>query len=474
MKKIKVKFSNILVIIMLFISMGCLWKMLTKATTGVSGFYWIVPFVFTMCLVLFPFDVKLHEGGIGVKILFGVMIVRYCISPLLNTMTNLSKYGTTETIWSIVYQCIEIISVFLGLKLFYRNEEKRVINKLKRKSSEHLSSKLTYSGIAIMLFLCMIMILRGNGDEIWDAARFFLATDAIENKAYDSYSIIALLSMKSMLFIALVQLFSDKNKKNHRKIWPCLGCVVAAINFMIYFGNNRSSVIQCALASIMVLLILFEDDKKFILSITIPILILIAISLIFLKNFGIDITSQTNSTTISLKEIANTIDLYFCGINNGASEQARYIMASKDMHIGSFFRDITNNIFLFKIPGLTFVDSIFSNYPTTSDLVTQGSTAMLSLSGQLTMYCGRILGLIADIAVQFIMIKILSKLDNIVKYSKNVGTVYISAWLASLIGMLPMYCLITILWSASNTPFFLWLLIKVNNWGHKHKLVVRY
>lgn len=64
-----------------------------------SGFYWIVPFVFTMCLVLFPFDVKLHEGGIGVKILFGVMIVRYCISPLLNTMTNLSKYGTTETIW---------------------------------------------------------------------------------------------------------------------------------------------------------------------------------------------------------------------------------------------------------------------------------------------------------------------------------------------------------------------------------------
>lgn len=52
---------------------------------------------------------------------------------------------------------------------------------------------------------------------------------------------------------------------------------------------------------------------------------------------------------------------------------------------------------------------------------------MLSLSGQLTMYCGRILGLIADIAVQFIMIKILSKLDNIVKYSKNVGTVYISA-----------------------------------------------
>lgn len=268
-----------------------------------------------------------------------------------------------------------------------------------------------------------------NGDEIWDAARFFLATDAIENKAYDSYSIIALLSMKSMLFIALVQLFSDKNKKNHRKIWPCLGCMVAAINFMIYFGNNRSSVIQCALASIMVLLILFEDDKKFILSITIPILILIAISLIFLKNFGIDITSQTNSTTISLKEIANTIDLYFCGINNGASEQARYIMASKDMHIGSFFRDITNNIFLFKIPGLTFVDSIFSNYPTTSDLVTQGSTAMLSLSGQLTMYCGRILGLIADIAVQFIMIKILSKLDNIVKYSKNVGTVYISAWL---------------------------------------------
>lgn len=123
---------------------------------------------------------------------------------MLNTMTNLSKYGTTETIWSIVYQCIEIISVFLGLKLFYRNEEKRVINKLKRKSSEHLSSKLTYSGIAIMLFLCMIMILRGNGDEIWDAARFFLATDAIENKAYDSYSIIALLSMKSMLFIALV------------------------------------------------------------------------------------------------------------------------------------------------------------------------------------------------------------------------------------------------------------------------------
>lgn len=32
------------------------------------------------------------------------------------------------------------------------------------------------------------------------------------------------------------------------------------------------------------------------------------------------------------------------------------------------------------------------------------------------------------IAVQFIMIKILSKLDNIVKYSKNVGTVYISAY----------------------------------------------
>ena len=280
--------------------------------------------------------------------------------------------------------------------------------------------------------------------------------------------------MKSMLFIAIVQLFSEKNKKNPRKIWPCLGCVIAGINFMIYFGNNRSSVIQCALASIIVLLILFEDDKKFILSITIPIIVLLATSLIFLKNFGIDITSQTNSTAISLKEIANTIDLYFCGINNGASEQARYITASNEMHIGSFFRDITNNIFLFKIPGLTFVDNIFSNYPTTSELVTQGSTAMLSLSGQLTMYCGRGLGLLADIGVQFIMIKLVSRLDNYVKYSKNVGTVYISAWLASLIGMLPMYCLITVLWSASNTPFFLWLLIKVNNWGYKHRLVIRH
>lgn len=26
--------------------------------------------------------------------------------------------------------------------------------------------------------------------------------------------------IKTVLFIALVQLFSDKNKKNHRKIWP--------------------------------------------------------------------------------------------------------------------------------------------------------------------------------------------------------------------------------------------------------------
>lgn len=41
-------------------------------------------------------------------------------------------------------------------------------------------------------------------------------------------------------------------------------CMVAAINFMIYFGNNRSSVIQCALASIMVLLILLKMIKIYI------------------------------------------------------------------------------------------------------------------------------------------------------------------------------------------------------------------
>ena len=84
--------------------------------------------------------------------------------------------------------------------------------------------------------------------------------------------------------------------------------ISAVLNFTMYFGTNRSYIVETALTTIFLIIIILPKYRKRILIVTMPIACLIIFSMFVTKQFGIEESSEFNSEMVSLQEFSNIIE----------------------------------------------------------------------------------------------------------------------------------------------------------------------
>jgi hypothetical protein len=435
-------------------------------------FLWLLPLSFAICLLLFSKIIDCHKGGVGLKILYVIIIIRYIVSPVLITVTK----EVTGSLWifpssdgyhfAIAISIVELFVCCITIKYFWEKCYKniRVTVESNNKSNQNIS--LTFGGLLIISILMIIILSRGL-EGVLSSFGFLMLKGKYTVEYVDNYAVVTIQVLKSFIFICIVSWAFKKYQKKNNILWMLVACVAAFFNVTTYFGYNRSLIFQTAAASIFTLYAAFPKMKKTITLMIVPVVVAVLYSLITIKQFGLSAQSVSLFNLASLKNWSNTIESYVNGMWPLASSFDAANALRYKMTLFTVLRDITDNFFLFKVPGFMWVNNGLSDITSTVQLYNTytfpATGSMIPLAGQMWFYGGFILGPFLTIAANVLVIYLLVKFEIISKLQKNIQTTFLYSWLASLFGLIMCYCLITLWWSMSKFAFFLIIVFWINN-----------
>ncbi|WP_236013672.1 hypothetical protein, partial [Paenibacillus glycanilyticus] len=262
-----------------------------------------------------------------------------------------------------------------------------------------------------------------------------------------------------------------KDSVKHSKqyyLFLIMTIIAGVFNFIVYFGSNRSFIVESAIATIAIIIFTFPEYRKRILTITLPVAAIIIITMFVKKQFGLDNANEFTSSVVSIKDISNIIEEYV----NGFWTVARSYQASLNLTViqssQALIKDITEGLLVvFDIPGLGGILSSTESFKSSSDLMknTLGSIdrgQMLSFSGGMLIVGGKAFGWMLVFIGNYFGVKILTHFEARSKIEPNYFYKYMHIWMSVLFGLIHCYALQTLIYSWSKFILFYWFILWVN------------
>ncbi|MCU7745543.1 hypothetical protein N7983_20455 [Priestia megaterium] len=437
---------------------------------GLEGLF-LLPVAFGLCIQLFNGQYLYSNGGLGLKIFFLIMLVRYNIVPLLIGLTK-GSYNTLPItmpmlsvssngyIFSIIMSLVETFVCFAAISYYTKKAERKKIIQEYHNAKQNLS--LSVFGLIGLLFFIAILFSR-NLSQVFSTFTFFTIDEKYENPNIDAFGILAIQVIKMFIFLILIIYSYKKYNQNKNPIWVILAVVIGFLNMSIFFGYNRSFVLQTAIATIYVLYSFFPSYRKILVGLLIPVCSLIMLSMIFIKQFGVSYTETTHNP-LDLAQLANTIEAYVGGPWSLASGYDAYNAYGGFSPLPTFLKDFILNCFLSYMPGLEFLLEWFPNTESSPVIhqIYTNSFQMLPLSATCLFYGGILFGPIISLLFYIVIMRLLVKFDYKSKLSKDISRKYLYTLIAVLLSFTMCYTWVTLLWSFTKNILFLSLLITVN------------
>lgn len=383
----------------------------------------VLPTMYLFLFILLPMFSEYVFKYIGITMLNISMLIRYAVTPLLNSIYGIElSIGVPTAIDSqfkaINIMAFEMVSVMAIWCLFYKKFYSEKATPVEIKSSSNLF------GWVFLTFAALILIINpeilGRYTFIWLAS--VLKSKTIIEGASINFLIIQLAQI--VLTVSLLNLIY-RFYRGDRNIW-CLFLSIFVIILSASFitSTSRFSVILPLTTGFFTLIILFQKYRKFLIA-TASIVILIVISLTtMLKRQTIDSMNMSTKSSISGLEGMNTdLQLYFSGITNVAHAiETKFVFSpfNFDAIFSDLFRNIPviNKVFESRTSALISYNEMFYNRILISDQI-------LPNIGQGFLYFGPLLApIFSVISVIVVMI-----LDRQILKSKSVFEVYIFTYL---------------------------------------------
>ncbi|WP_411334066.1 hypothetical protein ACK1LH_19590 [Metabacillus indicus] len=438
--------------------------------TGLEGLF-LLPAVFGICIQVFNRFYMYSRGGIALKIFFLIMFIRYDILPLMIALTN-GRYNTLPItmpminvsyngyVFAIIMSIIELIVCFAAISYYSKKMEAiKTINVLDEKKSN-----MGMSAFGLIGFFAFLVVLSTRDlQQVLSTVTFFTMEEKYENPSTDAFGILAIQVIKMFMFMMLTVLFYKKYTKSNNVLWVLLAIIVGFLNMSIFFGYNRSFVLQTAIATIYVLYAVFPRYRKLMVGGLIPITALIMISMIYIKQFGVSYT-ESSQNEMNLAQLSNTIESYVGGPWSLASGYDSYYAHGQSLPFSTFIKDFILNCFISYLPGFEFILNIFPN-TISSPIVHQmhtNSYQMLPLSATSLFYGGIFLGPLISIFFYVILMKMLVIFDYKSKLTKDFSKKYLYTMIAVLLSFTMCYTWVTLLWSFTKNMLFISLLVMMN------------
>ncbi|TRX21166.1 hypothetical protein FNW25_16095, partial [Flavobacterium franklandianum] len=429
----------------------------------------IVPLFFAFCILVFgKIILPYQENGIGLKIYYVVIIVRYLLHPFLIIISNgdlnnrmPEAKGDSYPVAILIY-CIELFIACIVIKQWFPI----YIRKYKK---EYISKKqipLNSYGKNILILFSLFLLIRFNswipGLKILGLKEAFSSIAVV----FDA-TIFNCLKVFAFVFL-LIETKKNINNKTNFKIYFGITFVVGVFNFISYFGSNRSFIYETAIATILILIYSYPQFKRKILAVLLPLAIVMMLLSYVNKQFAADnaitFQSQDNTTILS-----NIVEEYTNGLWTVARSYQASIGISSKISSEAFIKDFSDGVSgLADLPGFKSINNSLSGLRSSSDVFKDSLKQrddrgqMLSLSGGFLIIGGDFFGWPFLVIGNYLMIMLLVKMDIASKIIKDLYYKYMYIWMSILMGLVHCYCLQTIIFCWSKFIFFYWIVLFVN------------
>lgn len=434
---------------------------------------WLLPASFSLAVGLFGRIIPYHRGGVGLKVMYLIILVRYILSPVLITASSgelplLAVPASADGYnFAVVAMMAELLVYCAVIRAFW---QKRLSALEVRHTAlrDHMPAPVdgvTLGGLLLTSALLLVVASRGL-TSLQSSMGFLLLTEKYEEIPVDSYAIIAVQAIKSFLFVGIAVACQRRYRARGGVWWFVIAACAALLNVSVYFGYNRSLVLQTAIATFVTMAFLFPRQRAATAAFLVPIAAGILYSMITLKQFATSVNNGPvqGQTTAS---ISGVIETYVGGPWPLATAFDAASSIPSPVGLLTIARTYTDNIFVFKIPGLTWPNDVLAGVPSIIDLY-QAHTwpalgAMLPLGGEMWFYGGDLLGPFLILLSPALISRLLVECEARARMSMTAQNVFVFTWLAALLGLAMCYCSTTLVWSISKFALFLALMFWVNN-----------
>lgn len=403
----------------------------------------LLPISYALAIFLFC-DIFTHwNENVGTALIVLSSVLRYVISPLLMSLSNHSvAYINAQTssyrnaIFLMIYELFMVLIVMKVVRwkfLKARNDYNLNDN------NDGDSFKVTWVGVVFCAFIILMLIMRGNLQNVFSHFSF-LTTYSEDRSAVYTYDRTFVYLLKSFAFIVIASKMGKIAKQNRSMRGLCLAIAIVAalVNTVFYDHTSRSILVEFIVSSLFVLIYCFPKKKKFLI-VTFTVAGIALVSSVFL--FG-----TLQSTWSTLRGNANIFDrisemgeLYGNGVSTIAHAIDTYPSAHSNLGIGNFFGGFFKTLGFITFPGFRHIYYAFLNIPSASSIF------MSSLFGKgfilppigLALYYGDIFLFVPiSIIICYICIWTLYKIDsNKYKFNTNSGTIYVVTYAEIICGM---------------------------------------
>lgn len=288
-------------------------------------FLWIIPIAFGISNLLFDFLDKKYFNGIGTYTLFGMMFLKYVLTPFTIVLTN-SYYGTgigygiqpqsenvEFSIWLTLYECI---TIFIVTKIYKMHLYKKQIEKRESKEESEKVKKNTYKVLIVLGIMCLIIISKYLPKLI--SNNFLIISSEVSQNNIDGehsgiYSVLYSFA-KIFLFIGIVEFIVTRYKDNS-KIVAIIYIIISILYLGLNTGISRWAMLIPILQMVYIAIKIFPKNKKIIIT-TLSILAIVSITSITIYKFNIEIQDNESKLVKSTTELAKSMQSYLSGPRN--------------------------------------------------------------------------------------------------------------------------------------------------------------
>ena len=454
-----------------------IWLLFAPVTRPGLEQLWVLPLVLGICFLVFRKVFSYKEGTLGIKVYYFLAIVRYMVQPLLIVLSNgevsSTRMSSVEAEYyrvALIIESLEIIIVSATINHYYP----KCLNKfMQRRNVPKLESNyyggdgasidlgIKHLGWLIIGGYAFVLLVRAN---IWLPALniYGLKEDAdavviLENTLFSC--------LKTILFIYCLYraVYAYRNKSNFG-IWMLLTLISAVFSILTYFGDNRSFTVETIVAIVAILLIWFPKYKGIIFAVIIPVSIMMVLTMIVTKQFGVEDIAFYTGEGASIQYISNQLEEYTNGPWCIAQSYKSSVGLTAEQSFQAVVKDITDGlIVIFELPGLKGINEFASTWMSSSDIMKMSFQSfdrgqMLSFSGGYFICFGNLGWIIFPIAT-IICSMLITWFSVHGSYEKSLLKQYMYLWSAFLFGLMHCYCTQTLIYCMAKYVLFLWIII---------------
>lgn len=435
-------------------------------------FLFIIPLIFVLCILIFGKKIIPYcKHGLGLKIYYFIVIIRYVVQPFLIVIScgklnfRMPEASASSYPIAILIYCIELVIACVVIQKWYPIYIKKHQNNEKIEKEMVLNSY----GKGILMVYFLFLLIRFSS---WFPGMNILGIKESTSDTAVVFDATIFNCIKVFIFIFFI-IKAKKNSKNKDrfKTYFLISIITGLLNFLTFFGSNRSFIYETAIATIAIFIYSFPQFKKGLSLVLLPFVIFLMFGTYVTKQFGTDyVTTIATENTQSLA--SNIVEEYSNGLWTVARSYQSSIGLSAITSAEAFAKDISNGFSgLSDLPGFKTINNQLVGLRSSSDIFKNSLIQeddrgqMLSLSGGFLIIGGELFGWLFLFLGNYLMIMLLVNMEAASKTTNDLYYRYMYIWMSILMGLVHCYCLQTIIFCWSKFILFYWIILYFNKLG---------